>query len=60
MSSYKELTSKVSTTTFQIKETEIDNKVNAKIDEVNAAVDNIPDVKATADESAILMAITLG
>ena len=60
MSSYKELTSKVSVTLFETEVTEFNQTLNTKIEEVNTAIDAIPDVRAIAEENAIVMSIALG
>ena len=60
MSSYKELTSKVSVTLFEAEVTELNQTLNNKIEEVNTAIDAIPDVQAIAEENAIVMSIALG
>lgn len=60
MSSYKELTSKVSVTLFEAEVTELNQTLNTKIEEVNTAIDAIPDVRAIAEENAIVMSIALG
>lgn len=60
MSSYKDLTSKVSITTFETEMVELNQMLNTKIEEVDTAIANIPDVQAVAEENAIIMSIALG
>ena len=60
MSSYKDLTSKVSITTFEAEVVELNQMLNTKIEEVDTAIANIPDVQTIAEENAISMAIALG